>query len=282
MWKILSSYKLNDDFKSFDDSVSVWLKRPNVCSKIISCCTLKPLQIDLTNLDMSLANQDCIPLCTQQYAHSLHQLSKQVQCLSCQGIQTARLTCENVGVQSYLRKLVPRRPDVCKICYEFVIDAKNCVIFIPLNSDNFSPSSENITYMIQFTNTCTSDLAKNSCANSGRGIITACTFSQNETLFHELGIRNFNSSDDNSKAPSNCFVTSSWLHEKLFTTLCRWCEENHVKETKLKLPPSLSLLDQEKYSFLYLKLKQKYGIPLSQVTIWIYNTVMFESYTNLW
>jgi len=272
MWKNFSNNKILDHCDSFADSIEVWLKRPNVCCKMISCCCLELINLDITdtNADSLLfyTDQTPLPLQTLKFAKSVFNISKQIVCLSCHGIQCLQSNCqERVIPKSFLRKLVPRRPDVHSFCYEFVVDSKYSLIFIPLNTDTFLPSSKNCSYLIQFTNSCSSKFAENHCVNYGFGVLSSYTLSHSKVLFQKLGIEYLKDTASSSNALSNCFVTKTWLLEKLLPTLCNWCEEKneHKKSSMSKLPSSLSLIDQEKYAFLYHKLKKKYGTPLSLV-----------------
>ena len=272
MWKMLSNYKLADDRRSFCNSLLVWLERPNVCCKILSCCTLEPCTINLETSDFSVGSNDnrSVPLKTQKFALFLLQLGKTINCPSCQGIQSyssvQKDSSDNKNFRKYfLRKLVPRRQKVYKKCFEFVVEAENCYIFIPLNSKTLLPTVENDAYMINFSNICLSDVTTNPCANSGFGVLSAFELTNSINLLDSLDIPSNIPTENNCENLSNCFITKSWLIEKLFPILCKWSVAKANNTSTSKLPPSLSLIDCERYSSLYQELKQKYGVSLSQV-----------------
>nr|CAB3267262.1 probable tRNA (uracil-O(2)-)-methyltransferase [Phallusia mammillata] len=61
----------------------------------------------------------------------------------------------------------------------------------------------------------------------------------------------------------DCFVTEDWLRSVLMPTLVKWCNDDQTNNSKL--PPSHSLINQERYSILYHELKKKYGLHLAKI-----------------
>ena len=212
MLEALSSCKVINDCESVCGNILVWLKRPNVCSKMLSCCTIEPLHPDTNNFYVSADTKQKIPLGTIEFFQTLFQLSKQIKCLSCHGV-LGYDSDQSIIPKLYLRKLVPRRHDIHRICYELVCESKNCFVFIPLHFETLTPSEENNAYLFVFTNTCSAVPMRNNCDYWGFGCLTVCVLSQDEALKNGAG-------EMISATPKNdisdCFVTKTWLIKNFF------------------------------------------------------------------
>ena len=255
MWEILAFAKVKNTYKAFNESVLVWLQRPNVCSKIISCCNI---QSDLNKLN------DDIPKETKDCVYKLIEKINSKKCPNC-GIQWK--LCENTILDLCIRKLVPRRHDLYSESFELFVPLKNCYFFLPLNTLHL-PFVEAVAYIITFCEFCIQSSVSSSSIESSKD-----SFYLN---FGTLAIYTWNflgtSIDKNEKKAiatkklSTCFVTKTWLQNSLFPNLSKWSQEQcQNSKSNLHLPPSLSLIEKEKYSVLYQKLKTRYGVPISQV-----------------
>ena len=270
MLKTLSFCKV-DSWQSYNESVSVWLNRPNIVNKNLSCCTLKSLSLNDNHADAQWINDERIPLLTQNFAKNCLQLSNDTKCTNCDEVRSYTLATDEVDKPSFfLRKLIPRRPDLYCASYELVVKSASSFIFIPINFSTFLPECDYDVYVLRYTNSCVkSPEVSSECIHSNSGGISIAILSGSSDKVESPRKKIRQSSDNENSTPSSdlklCFVEKSWMIKKLFPTLCKWCEEKNKSKSKLILPPSLSLIDQEKYSLCYHLLKQKYGVPLSQV-----------------
>lgn len=260
MWKLLALKEIFSSRKKFHESVLVWIQRPNVCNKIISCCTLQPPNF----LQSDFISDSNISLEKKNFVHKLL-IDSKIKCSNCnKDLQFLEKTeTINCGV----RKFVPRRHDLYQVGSELIVVLKNGFLFLPLDESN-TLFSQATAYLVTFCSPCNEKeepenlISLMDTQNSG----TLSLFTLN---YQDISFDHNCSSLNKTKeiTQPNCFVTSKWLLDKLFPTLCKWClDESQNLPSNFHLPPSLSLIDKEKYSTLYQNLKVKYGVPISQVS----------------
>ena len=277
MWKTCLYSEVPVNVNKFYNSVSVWLSRPNVCCKAISSCILEQLDsFDSADNILNLNEHSKISKQTKTFAVNLARSCQKLKCSGCSDAHNYMTNSEESFVL-HLRKLIPRQPDIYQVSFEVVVTRKDFFLFISLDSNTFLPLQQSMAYAICFC--CGNEKLNKNCVDDEnlKGIFSINTVQCCDELLTKNGIdvAANNSASANveamtstfSETQRHCFPSQAWLIEKLFPILCKWSVDDNKKHSDFALPPSLSLIDQERYAFLYHKLKQEYGIPLSKVGV---------------
>ncbi|XP_018673026.2 putative tRNA (uracil-O(2)-)-methyltransferase isoform X2 [Ciona intestinalis] len=250
-WFELGSSKSSCSADAFCNSVKIWIERPNICSKVVSCAKIEEIKSK-----ESLIWNKCsdLPKSTEHF---------------CINVVSAPFTCSycNKSFQDnnfkdakvVLRKLVPRNCEIHHAGHELIITTEEAAFFFPLQPDSLSNSPEQTTYMFN-NHSCM--LESESSITDEHYRITLFVFNKSQKE-NESQLNQFS-----TKLPKrSCHATQQWLTEKLFPLICKWSNEENTKLPKnsKKFPTSLSLIDKEKYSILYQELKRKYGLELAKV-----------------
>lgn len=229
-WNFVSSLEIHCDQNAFHDAIDVWIHRPNVCSKIVSCATVE------------LASKN--PLLNSSNLKDL--LDK----LSLSGIKDGNIVtgCSSGGnhessIEVLCRKLFPKNPSVHSTLSEVIVKTNFSVSFIPVSED-FTLDDQEIMYKIELI----SSLQDLSLQDKGQ------LLNKNHIYLHVFG-------DDCLRSSKTCAPTRQWLSEKFLPILVKWTENS--KTSGENLPASLSLIPQNDYAPVYQNLKEKYGKKLA-------------------
>ncbi|CAK8686225.1 unnamed protein product [Clavelina lepadiformis] len=261
-WDELSSLPTAGEAAHFQNALRVWIDRPNVCNKMISCS--KTEDIAMTTIDGEAGN-GLMTSDLKEFVQSLPQITPR--CSKC-GALTSCVNFVHSSEKSYfVRKLVPRRPDCYLSNYELVLSSRNSFLFVPLQTETFYPDHVYDIYVVIYGD-CDVDHVKDN-SNDERKQSENSNFLSAYSLVLDKQIVDSNKTDNASQGAMKraCYVTSQWVSQKLLPTLSKWCDEESAKlgEKKPTFPPSLSLIDKEKYTLLYNSLKFKYGREISKI-----------------
>nr|XP_039266073.1 probable tRNA (uracil-O(2)-)-methyltransferase [Styela clava] len=289
-WNILNSGEVCCNLDSFFNSVQIWINRPNVCCKMISCASVYDLEISSVGRKHSnTLIPDYLDIC---------QLEKEIYNALVPGSNTENDAEDPfdkfmLQLKVHLRKLVPKNPDVHSPCYEVMVFRNNSVMFIPLTSD-LKLSFVSYWYEIEH---CTIETQTDSCATQCP--VTGSEEQKCQKIIGSIQIKsvNFDSTKylfDNHPKKRSCRPNEQWVKDKLLTSIVKWTDEKFSAtyplngKQKMLLPTSLSLIPQEEYAEKYQQLKRKYGHDImkiwSEVTDpqkYIYEDVAIASYLIL-
>lgn len=225
-WEILKSLSVECDISQFKDVINVWIERPNVCSKVVSCASVEHISFThLLNSEISQLIDD-----TMGERNILTTDNDQDSCID----------------KVMFRKLFPKNPANHSIGCEIVLMEKLKAVFIPV-IDQFKPNLQEVLYKIEL-------VPKNS--NSLHEGATAFDLEQISIAVYSTG----SFITENSKT---CHPTEDWLQENLLPSLIKWTRNSVNSESKI--PNSLSQLPQCEYAPLYQSLKEKYGKKIGEM-----------------
>ena len=220
------------DKSVFKPSVKVWIERPNVCFKLVSCCAV-------VSHDKLHALRNSLPQETLQFASSI--LSK------LKGSSPYHI---DQCISAQVRRMVPKRLEIYDVYHELILEFHDAFLFIPLCSDTLVPYNHSSSYFIQC---CKANLKNNEQAVQIR-------------LYLSFDSSNTDQTDPVVSGKKLCTPNDSWLKETLVRTLLKWClEKKKTDDNGFALPSSLSCINQEQYTMKYSKLKIQYGKEIAEV-----------------
>ncbi|XP_011640623.1 probable tRNA (uracil-O(2)-)-methyltransferase [Pogonomyrmex barbatus] len=237
------SASTNGNNSHFWKAIGIWMRNPHVVNRrvlasqellvIVANCNALDIFKRIEKLQIQLDNFEC-DASSKDTKHLLDILNIAEYCQSIQYPIDSIETLDNDKTYLHVRKLLPRNTQIFSPTLEFVFIDKKSVSVTSLHKP-IVPDKRSLgpstAYRIQH-----------------REFISTC-------------IDICNSDEDNDKG-------CDWLKSKFFPRLMKWMDSKD-ENAGLRIN-SLGLISIEKYTFLYNRLKEKYGAGM--VKVWSENT----------
>ena len=255
-WLKLACCETSGDLESFQKSVMVWINRPNVCNRIVSCSVVTHALPEYNSLHANLK---------ESIEHASYLLRSYQKIANREDF----IKTGDYEFQYMLRKLVPKRPKVFRSSIELVVSHQHMYLFVPLNEEYILPGYIGVTYILHYFE----ELGKSATRVPK---ISAVYLDCMEPTSRSVCVQPL------IACLKDCFVTKEWIQTVLLPKLCRWSNSENAQAVKQPFPNSHSLIDAEKYSLLYDTLKKKYGLKIAAVSkfkvVTIWKCIIEENY----
>ena len=241
MWQNQGHFRGSWKDDSFKSSLELWVTRPNLCNKIVSCSTITPEE---GLADVGVADISAFKRIIDDFLSSTQN----------------KLSKEMVEVSWRLRKLVPKKINVFSEALEMVFQSKNFYVFVPVTS-SFQYDSNKVSYAVTKSLVTKDENMKDDI------LVSLWSYSGEKQTVDEAATAE--EVTVASQQLRDCRPTLNWLRDQLLTNLEKWMKE--TKDEESEFPVSHSLIDRELYARKYEELKEKYGKKIAQVLDCFFN-----------